>query len=132
MKRNYVRDVYKQSSISTASATQFIIMLLEACLRFLENGELAIQEKNLVDKNYYLQKAQQMILEIIPLVDQSNKEGKQLAIFCDYLNRRLLEANMTDSAEMIVEVREYVCELVDAWRDSIKCSRKKRYKGDLV
>lgn len=132
MKRNDARSIYQQSSISTASTTQFMIMLLEACLRFLENGETAIREKNLVEKNYNLQKAQQIVLEIIPLVDQSVKAGKQLAILCEFLNQRMLEANITDNQEIIIEVKEYIKELILAWRESSKQKTKKSHRGDFV
>lgn len=132
MKRNDARSIYQQSSISTASTTQFMIMLLEACLRFLENGETAICENNLVEKNDNLQKAQQIVLEIIPLVDQSVEAGNQLATFCEFLNRRMLEANMTDNQEIIIEVKEYIKELILAWRESSKRKTKKRNQGDSV
>ncbi|MDF2535328.1 MAG: flagellar protein FliS, partial [Bacillales bacterium] len=55
---------YQQNSVLTATPGELTLMLYNGCIKFIKQGKLAIENKDLESKNIYLQKAQNIIREL--------------------------------------------------------------------
>ncbi|MGZ0087096.1 flagellar export chaperone FliS [Caldibacillus thermoamylovorans] len=125
-------QVYKQNSVSTASPGELTLMLYNGCLKFLTKAKQAISEENVQERNRNLQKAQRIIQELMVTLDQKYEVAKQMMVMYEYMNRRLIEANIKNDISIVEEVEGLVTEFRDTWEEVIRLTRQKQFKGDQV
>jgi flagellar secretion chaperone FliS len=125
-------QVYRQNSVSTASPGELTLMLYNGCLNFLNKSKLAIRENNIQERNMNLQKAQRIIQELMVTLNQEYEIAKQMMVMYEYLNRRLIEANINNDLSIVEEVEGFVTEFRDTWKEVIRLNRQKQFKGDQV
>lgn len=115
-------DKYKNMQIQTATPGQLILMLYEGAIKFCKLAKKGIEEKNLMDANKYLIKVQDIITELMISLDMKagGEIAKNLYSLYDYMLRRLLDANIKKSAEIVDEVQGLIEELKDAWAEAVK------------
>lgn len=121
------QNAYKQNSVTTASPGELTLMLYNGCLKFLHKAKLAIQEKNIQEKNTNLQKAQSIIGELMSTLNMDVEVSKQLLPLYEFLNRRLIEANIQNDATIIEEVEGFVTEFRDTWKEVIRINRQQQF-----
>ncbi|PAQ13642.1 flagellar export chaperone FliS [Bacillaceae bacterium SAOS 7] len=125
-----VKGKYEEASVVTASNNEIIILMIQKALQNLEKAKIAIQICNLPEKNRLLNQVQQIVLELMTYVNMQTEEGKRVLALYDYINRRLIEANIEKSVLKVNEVEEYFMELLAAWKDvkkqhvKLKCSKE--------
>ncbi len=117
-------QAYKQNSVNTASSGELTIMLYNGCLKFITLAKMAINEKNIEERNKNLIKAQNIIHELMVTLDMKVEISNQLLQMYDYLYRRLIEANTKASVEILDEVEGYVVEFRDTWKQAIQLAKK--------
>ncbi|MFY0741568.1 flagellar export chaperone FliS [Solibacillus silvestris] len=120
-------NAYKQNSVTTASPGELTLMLYNGCLKFLTRAKKAIEEKNIEEKNTNIQKAQAIISELMSTLNAELDVSKQMIPLYDYMNRRLMEANINNDPTIIVEVEGLVTEFRDTWKEVIKITRQQQY-----
>lgn len=125
--QNSVMNAYKQNSVNTASPGELTLMLYNGCIKFLNNGKRAIEEKNIPEKNTNLQKAQAIINELIVTLNMDYAISKQIYPLYDYINRRIIEANIKNDTEIVDEVIGLVTEFRDTWKQVIQINRQQQY-----
>lgn len=120
-------NAYKQNSVTTASPGELTLMLYNGCLKFLNKAKIAVKDKNIQEKNTNLQKAQAIIAELMSTLNMDYDISKQMLPLYEYMNRRLIEANMNNDIEIIEEVEGLVTEFRDTWKEVIKINRQQQY-----
>ncbi|WMT19785.1 flagellar export chaperone FliS [Parageobacillus toebii] len=125
-------QVYKQNSVSTASPGELTLMLYNGCLKFLNKAKQAMNENNIQERNTNLQKAQRIIQELMMTLNQEYEIAKQMMVMYEYMNRRLIEANIKNDISVVEEVEGFVTEFRDTWKEVIRLNRQKQFKGDQV
>ncbi|WP_339175273.1 flagellar export chaperone FliS [Solibacillus sp. FSL R5-0691] len=120
-------NAYKQNSVTTASPGELTLMLYNGCLKFLTRAKKAIEEKNIEEKNTNIQKAQAIISELMSTLNKDLEVSKQMIPLYDYMNRRLMEANINNDSTIITEVEGLVTEFRDTWKEVIKITRQQQY-----
>ncbi|EIJ80541.1 flagellar protein FliS [Bacillus methanolicus PB1] len=130
MANQQFHQVYKQNSVSTASPGELTLMLYNGCLKFLAKMKQAIIEKNISERNVNSQKAQRIIQELMVTLNQEYEVAKQMMAMYDYMNRRLIEANVKNDVAIVEEVEGFVTEFRDTWKEVIRLNRQKQFKGD--
>ncbi|WP_066055933.1 flagellar export chaperone FliS [Robertmurraya korlensis] len=120
-------QAYQQNSLNTASPGELTLMLYNGCLKFIQQAKLAIQNKNIQEKNTNLIKAQKIIQELMVTLNMDIPLSKDLMAMYDYLNRRLVEANMKNDLEILDEVAGFVTEYRDTWKQVIQINRQKQF-----
>jgi flagellar secretion chaperone FliS len=125
-------QVYKQNSVSTASPGELTLMLYNGCLKFLNKAKQAMNENNIQERNTNLQKAQRIIQELMATLNQKYEIAKQMMVMYEYMNRRLIEANIKNDISIVEEVEGFVTEFRDTWKEVIRLNRQKQFKGDQV
>lgn len=121
---------YQQNSILTATPGELTLMLYNGCIKFIRQAKIAITEKNIEDKNKYLQKAQDIIRELMVTLDQKQQVAQSMMQMYDYMNRRLIEANIKNDLEILNEVEGLVTEFRDTWKQVIEITQKNQPKRD--
>lgn len=118
---------YQQNSVNTASPGELTLMLYNGCLKFITLGKKAIAEKNFQEKNTNLIKAQKIIQELMVTLKMDLAISKELMSLYDYLNRRLIEANIKSDLDILEEVEGFVMEFRDTWKEAIQLNRQKQF-----
>lgn len=121
------QNAYKQNSVTTASPGELTLMLYNGCLKFLHKAKLAIQEKNIQEKNTNLQKAQAIISEFMATLNMEIEVSKNMFALYEYINRRLVEANIQSDVAIIEEVEGLVTEFRDTWKEVIRINRQQQF-----
>lgn len=122
-------NAYKQNSVTTASPGELTLMLYNGCLKFLGKAKVAIEEKNIQEKNINLQKSQAIISELMSTLNMDIEISKQMLPLYEYMNRRLIEANIKNDVAILTEVEGLVTEFRDTWKEVIKITRQQQYSN---
>ena len=122
-------NAYKQNSVTTASPGELTLMLYNGCLKFLTLAKKAMLDKDIQTKNTNLQKAQAIITELMVTLDMNVPISKEIQPLYDYMNRRLLEANIKNDPAMIDEVAGLMTEFRDTWKEVIRLNRQQQHSG---
>jgi flagellar secretion chaperone FliS len=120
---------YQQNSVNTASPGELTLMLYNGCLKFIKQAKKAISDKNVEEKNTSLIKAQNIIHEFMVTLNMDVKVSSELMVMYDYLNRRLVEANVKSDPAILEEVEGFVTELRDTWKQVIQLNRQQQFSN---
>ncbi|MCM3389774.1 flagellar export chaperone FliS [Ureibacillus chungkukjangi] len=124
---NPALNAYKQNSVTTASPGELTLMLYNGCLKFLTKAKKAIEDKNIQEKNTNIQKAQAIIAELMSTLNMDIEISKQMLPLYQYMNRRLIEANIKNDTSIIDEVIGLTTEFRDTWKQVIQMTRQQQY-----
>ena len=120
-------QAYKNNSVNTASPGELTLMLYNGCLKFIKQAKKGMETKNIELKNTNIQKAQKIISELMVTLDQNAAVSEEMLSLYDYINRRLIEANIQNDAEILDEAFGLVEEFRDTWKEVLKQTRQKQY-----
>lgn len=118
---------YQQNSVNTASPGELTLMLYNGCLKFITLAKKAIADQNIEGKNTNLIKAQNIIQELMVTLNMDVAVSKDLMALYDYLNRRLIEANLKSDAAILDEVAGFVTDFRDTWKEVVQKNRQKQF-----
>ena len=110
-------NAYKTNHVMTAPPKKLVTMLYDGAIKNLKLAEIALEEKDFVQVNTYLKKAQDIISEFMTTLnyEAGGDVAKNLYQLYDYMYRRLIRANIAKDVEPIIEVKKYLEELRDTW-----------------
>lgn len=114
-------QLYNQVSVDTdvnaATPHRLIELLFEAADDALVSAMAAIEMEDLARKGEAITRVIRIIDEGLraSLNPQAGELSERLASLYDYVLRRLLEANRTNSSEILNEVRRLMNEVHDGW-----------------
>src|SRR5690554_3686627 len=94
-------DRYLETAVETASPARLIVMLYDGAIRFINNAIDAMQNRQYEQQNYYLQRAQKILAELISSLDfdKGGEIAENLFRLYTYMYNQLVEANLQDSVE---------------------------------
>ncbi len=118
---------YQQNSITTASPGELTLMLYNGCIKFINQASQAIDASNIQEKNTNIQKAQKIITELMITLNKDYEIAKKFEVMYEYMNHRLIEANIKNDKEILKEVENYVVEFRDTWKQVIQINRQQQY-----
>ncbi|MCP1160492.1 flagellar export chaperone FliS [Bacillus infantis] len=118
---------YQQNSVTTASPGELTLMLYNGCLKFINQAKKAIADKNVEAKNTNIQKAQNIIRELMVTLNMDLEVSQNMMSLYDYMNRQLIEANLKSDIAILDEVEGLVTEFRDTWKEVIQVNRQKQF-----
>ncbi|WP_366160971.1 flagellar export chaperone FliS [Bacillus infantis] len=118
---------YQQNSVTTASPGELTLMLYNGCLKFINQAKKAIADKNIEAKNTNIQKAQNIIRELMVTLNMDLEVSENMMSLYDYMNRQLIEANLKSDIAILDEVEGLVTEFRDTWKEVIQVNRQKQF-----
>ena len=111
------RARYATEAVTTASPAKLLLMLFDRLVRDLVNAEQALRDRQLSTASSELVHAQDILSELHTSLDVTAWEGgPALASLYRYLRTELVAANLHKDRARVVQVRELVEPLRDAWR----------------
>lgn len=110
-------DRYLETAVETASPARLIVMLYDGAIRFINTAIDAMQNRQYDQQNYYLQRAQKILAELISSLDftRGGEIAENLFRLYTYMYNQLVEANLQDSVERAQHVVNLLAELRKAW-----------------
>ncbi|MFU0823715.1 MULTISPECIES: flagellar export chaperone FliS [Clostridium] len=121
-------NTYKNNSINYASKEQLLLMLVDGAVKFAKIGRQAIIDKDIPKAHANIVKAQDIFYELMATLDvkQAGNWGNQLMSIYDFIVRRLTDANIKKSVEIMNEVIPLIEDVRDTWNDAYKASKGMR------
>lgn len=116
------QNAYIENQVMTAGPARLISMLYDGALSFLEKAEKSIENKDYIGANRFIKKAQDIIIELnLSLnVERGGNIAKNLRSLYNYFYRRLIEANVRKDVEILREVKQFISELSEVWKEAMK------------
>jgi flagellar protein FliS len=112
---------YQEANLETASQGKLLLMLYDGAIRFLTQAHQAMEGKKYQDAHHFLIKAEDILTELMSCLKMDVGEiATNLFRLYEYLNWRLIQANIKRDPSMILEVQRHLRELRDAWAEAIK------------
>jgi flagellar protein FliS len=113
---------YQESQLETASQGKLLLMLYDGAIRFLTQAHQALEAKNYQHSHQYILKAEDVITELMACLkmDVGGDIAFNLYRLYEYMNWRLIQANIKRDADMVLEVQSRLRELREAWVEAIK------------
>lgn len=121
-------NAYKQNSVMTASPGELTLMLYNGCIKYIGYAKLAIDQKNIEQRNYYIQRSQAIIGELMSTLNMDYDISNQMLPLYNYINRRLTEANIKNDSTILDEAEELITNFRDTWKEVIKITRQQQFK----
>jgi len=111
---------YKKRQVESATPGQLVVLLYEGAVDHLNRAELAYQEtgpERIEKFHNHLIACQNIITELTVSLDmeKGGDIAKNLFRLYDYINRRLVDANLEKTIEPLKEVKEILSNLKSAW-----------------
>ena len=114
---NQYKSVDVGAGLQTASPHQLICMLFSGALEALAKAQGAIERKDFGQRSTQINKATGIVLELKSSLnaEQGGELASNLEALYTYMTAKLLEANRTNSAELVKEVSGLLHELSEGW-----------------
>jgi flagellar secretion chaperone FliS len=108
-----------ETSVSSASPYELVLMLFDTALSSIAQAKLAITAGDTVTKGKCISKAVRIIEEGLKagLDDRAGQLTHQLRSLYDYMNKRLLVASLRNSPESLDEVTRLLSDIRTAWAE---------------
>jgi len=122
---------YLETKIQTATPEALVGMLYEGAIRFLKQASSELSEQDWRSAHSSIVRAQNIVSELNVSLDMS-KGGDiagNLSKIYEYLNTRLIEANIKKEQSMINECVSILSDLSSAWSEVVKTSKSSDKEG---
>ena len=112
---------YQQVATKTAPPGQLVLMLYDGAAKFLERAMAGFDIEDPADSNEAInnniQRAQAIVFELnVTLnMDEGGKLATTLRSLYEYMDRRLMEANLKKDKAIVKEILDRLLVLRDAW-----------------
>lgn len=116
---------YQTNSVTTALPQDLTLMLYEGLIKFSMLAKRSIEQKMIEQKNTNIQKAQAIITELQLTLNQSIALSKDLNSLYDYMQTRLIDANVKNDLVAIDEVIGFAEEFRETWKEAMKLARQR-------
>src|SRR4051794_32490327 len=102
-------QTYRQTQAQTAAPGELVVMLYRGAIRFVATAVEAIDKRDVEAAHTNLLKAQAIVAELLGTLDpeRGGEIARNLASIYEYLNRRLMEANLRKDVVPAREVERY-------------------------
>ena len=73
-------QAYQNNSVETASPGELTLMLYNGCIKFIKAGRKAMENKEIEKKNLNIQKAQNIIQELMVTMNQDYAVSQEICL----------------------------------------------------
>ena len=108
---------YRKTQVETASPEALILMLYDGALKFMNQAEIAFEEKNIEQISNLLLRIQAIFAELMSALDK--EKGGEIAVNLERLYvfflEKLGDANMKKDPTPMLEIKPLVQNLRNTW-----------------
>ncbi len=116
-------NAYKNQQIMTASPQELTLMLYNGAIRFIAESIQAIEMNDLQKAHHANMRAQDIVREFMNTLDMRYEVSKGLDELYDYIEYRLIQANLKKDKAQLEEAKGMLTELRDTWYQAMKLAR---------
>ncbi|KGP91392.1 flagellar biosynthesis protein FliS [Pontibacillus chungwhensis BH030062] len=120
-------QAYQNNSVETASPGELTLMLYNGSLKFMKLAKKGIEEENIELRNTNIQKAQKIVQELMVTMNPDYSITQEVMPLYDYVNRRLMDANLKNDASILEEAFEIMTDFRDTWKEVVKQTRQQQF-----
>lgn len=113
-------EQYNNSKILTASKPELTLMLYEGAIKFCNIAIMSIEKKDIQKAHTNIMKVQRIIAEFRATLDYKYPVAEDFDRVYEYLERRLIQANLKKDAEILEEVNTHLRSMRDTWKEVMK------------
>ena len=117
-------EQYKNNAIATATPAELTLMLYEGAIKFGNIAIKAIEEGDIQKAHTNIMKVQRIISEFRNTLDFKYPVAKDFDRVYEYLERRLVEANVSKDKEIMEEVVLHIRSMRDNWKEVMKRAKQ--------
>lgn len=114
---------YQNSKILTASPAELTLMLYDGAIKFGNIAIAAMHEKDVQKAHLNIIKVQKIIGEFQATLDFKYPVAKDFDNVYNYLQQRLLQANMKKDPVIMEEILSHLRSMRETWAEVIKKSK---------
>lgn len=110
-------DVYFESKVLGANPVELVEMLYRACTESVKDARFHLSEGRIAERSKAINKAYEILVELTGSLDHARggEIAQRLGLLYDYMERRLLDANMQQAEAPLNEVLGLLATLSEAW-----------------
>ena len=114
---NNGHDAYLESRVLAADPVELVNMLYQACIQAVRDARRHLAERRIAERSREINRACEIVIELATSLDheRGGEISERLALLYDYMQRRLLEANMEQSDAPLADVLGLLSTLSEAW-----------------
>jgi flagellar protein FliS len=114
---NSGHDAYLENRILTADPIELVNLLYQGGMQAVREARRHLAEGRIAERSREINKACEILIELATSLDheRGGDISQRLALLYDYMQRRLLEANMQQSDAPLAEVLGLLSTLSEAW-----------------
>ena len=127
MSVNKAYQTYQNNAVNTASGGELTLMLYNGCMKFIKQAMKDVEANNFEGKNTNIQKAQNIIRELLITLDPKVEISKQFQPLYEFMLTQLTAANIENDKQKLEEVLELVTEFRDTWKQILIKHRKQQF-----
>ena len=120
---NNAYETYQKQKILTASPAELTLMLYEGAIKFLNIAIMGIEKNDVEKAHNNIQKAQRIIDEFRATLDFKYPVAKEFDKVYEYIQYRLVWANVKKDVEIIEECLGHLRGMRDTWKEVMKASK---------
>lgn len=113
---------YKNNKIMSASGPELTLMLYEGAIKFLNIAEIAIDKNDIQKAHDNIVKTEKIIDYLINTLNMKYAVAKDFENMYLYINRRLVEANITKDKDIVSEINGHLHSIRDTWIGVMKAN----------
>lgn len=114
---------YNNSKVLTASPAELVLMLYEGAIKFANIAILALEQNETEKAHTNIVKTERIIDHFRATLDMKYPVAKDFDRVYEYLQRRLLEANIKKDKEIMEEVCGHIRSMRDTWKEVMRINR---------
>jgi len=127
MVANNAYKTYQNNSVNTASGGELTLMLYNGCMKFIKQAMKDMDAGSIEAKNTNIQKAQNIIRELLITLDPKVEISKQFQPLYEFMLSELMTANIENDKKKLEEVLDLVTEFRDTWKQILIKHRKQKF-----
>ena len=117
---------YKQNNVMTASPEYLTLLLYNGALKFINQGKVYINNKDIPNAHHAILRAQAIVQELNITLDMEYEISHSLRSLYSHMLERLVDANIKKDNTILDEVAAMVTELRDTWKEAMRIAKSRK------
>jgi flagellar protein FliS len=111
---------YANTKATTAKPAELTLMLYDGAIKFCNIAEGALENKDIAKANENIIKVEKIIQYLQATLDMKYEVAKDFDRMYNYINSRLLEANIKKDLEILKEINGHLHAIRETWVEVMK------------
>lgn len=120
-------ETYQNNAVTTASGPHLTMLLYNGCIKFIKQSIKALENNDFENKNTNIQKAQNIIQELMITLNPEIEISQQMLPLYEYIHYNLQQGNVKNEAHYLQEALVYVTDFRNTWKDVMKNADQTKY-----